>query len=157
MIEIRLVNYFDVWGNEEEGWQVNDLCAEWERYVPDLEDETLLQLLIDEGFLRCDVQPDQIDFVFVGPEMTEIEQTEDGYPLGRFEILEYDTHAQISIDNGRTFIAPEEALLREDWDTIVHYMDDDAWESVHRDLAPCDPLDFLTEYLRRAKADLIIG
>lgn len=158
MIKIRLVNYFDVWAGDDEGtWQVNNLCAEWDRYIPDLEDATLLQLLIDEGFIKRDVQLDQIDFVFVGPEVTEIEESANGYPLGRFEILEYDTHAKISIDNGRTFITPEEAILREDWDTIVHYMDDDARESAHRDLAPCGPLEFLTEYLRRACCDLIIG
>lgn len=88
MIRVRLVNYFDVWGNEVDGWQVNDLCAEWERHVPDLEDATLLQLLVAEGFLRHDVGLDQVEFIFIGPEMVEIEQTADGLPLGRLEILE---------------------------------------------------------------------
>jgi hypothetical protein len=88
MIRVRLVNYFDVWGSEADEWQVNNLCVEWERYVPDLEDETLLQLLIAEGFLRPDVRLDQIDFAWIGPEMVEIEQAADGLPLGRFEILE---------------------------------------------------------------------
>lgn len=157
MIKIRLVNYIDVWGSEDDGWQVNNLCVEWDRYVPDLDDATLLQLLIDEDFLRRDVQLNQIDFVFIGPEMTEIEQAADGYPLGRFEVLEYDTHAKISLDNGRTFIGPEDAILQEEWAIITHYMDDATRESVHRDLAPCSPLEFLTEYLRRANCDLIIS
>lgn len=157
MIKMRLINYTDVWKSENDGWQVNNLCLEWERYVPDLEDETLLQLLIDEDFLRHDVRQDQIAFILVGPEVMEIEESETGYPLGRVEVLEYDAHARISIDNGRTFIAPEEAIALEGWDVIAHYMDDDVRESVHRDLAPCSRLDFLTAYLRRAKADLIIG
>ncbi|MBS5368967.1 MAG: hypothetical protein KHY19_05845 [Coprobacillus cateniformis] len=27
MNRYKLVDYFDVWGNEEEGWEVNDLCT----------------------------------------------------------------------------------------------------------------------------------
>jgi len=88
MIKVRFVHYFDVWGNLEEGWEVNNLCVEWERHVPDLEDATLLQLLIAEGFLRPDVGLGQVEFAFIGPEMIEIEQAADGLPLGRLEILE---------------------------------------------------------------------
>jgi hypothetical protein len=43
------------------------------------------------------------------------------------------------------------------WEVIAHYMEDDAREQVHSELAPCTNLEFLTRYLEVAKSDLIIG
>ena len=63
----------------------------------------------------------------------------------------------ISIDNGYTFISPEEAIAGMRWEVIAHYMEDSAREAVHADLAPCSNLNFLTRYLEIADCDLIIG
>lgn len=63
----------------------------------------------------------------------------------------------ISIDNGNTFVTPEEAIEGMRWEVIAHYMEDDAREQVHYELAPCTNLEFLTRYLKVAKNDLIIG
>lgn len=64
---------------------------------------------------------------------------------------------QISIDNGLTYVTPEEAIDGMRWDVIAHYMEDEAREAVHADLAPCSNLDFLIRYLQLADYDLIIG
>lgn len=67
----------------------------------------------------------------------------------------------ISIDNGRTYQTPEQAMPEIDnrnlWDVVVNAMDDDTREAVAYDLAPCSNVEFLAEYLRRAADDLIIG
>ena len=64
---------------------------------------------------------------------------------------------QISIDNGYTFITPEEAIAGMRWEVIAHYMEDSAREAVHADLAPCTDIEFLIRYLEIADHNLIIG
>lgn len=63
----------------------------------------------------------------------------------------------ISINNGRTYTTPAEALERMPWDVIVNAMDDETREAVHYELAPCTNLEFLTRYLEIAPEDLVIG
>jgi hypothetical protein len=68
---------------------------------------------------------------------------------------------RISLNNGHSYMTAQEAMpeITDNnlWDTVVNMMDDDTREDVHADLAPCSDEAFLTEYLRRAKEDLIIG
>ena len=64
---------------------------------------------------------------------------------------------QISIDNGNSWITPQEALKGMRWDVIAHYMEDEAREAVHAELAPCTTLEFLVRYLEIADHDLVIG
>lgn len=65
---------------------------------------------------------------------------------------------RISIDNGRSFVSPEEALKHFDLeDTIACYMDGEDRERAHLEIAPCTDLEFLTRYLEIAKDDIIIG
>ena len=67
----------------------------------------------------------------------------------------------ISLNNGHTYQTPEQAMPEIDsrnlWDVVVNAMDDDTREAVAYDLAPCSNAEFLSEYLRRAADDLIIG
>ena len=67
----------------------------------------------------------------------------------------------ISIDNGRTYQTPEQAMPEIDdrnlWDVVVNAMDDDTRVAVAYDFASCSNAEFLAEYLRRAADDLIIG
>lgn len=63
----------------------------------------------------------------------------------------------ISIDNGYHFVSPAEALESISLDVMAAYMDDDAREQTHYELAPCTDLEFLTRYLEIAPDDLIIG
>lgn len=72
---------------------------------------------------------------------------------------------QISLDNGRSFMDPDEALelvntpdngVNITWDVIVSFMAESVLEEVHRE-APETELEFLTRYLQLANDDLIIG
>ena len=71
--------------------------------------------------------------------------------------------ARLSIDNGNTFMSVYELpdgnfpKCGVSWDAVAALMDDDTREEVHRDIAPCTEMEFLKEYLKRAKEDLIIG
>ena len=65
--------------------------------------------------------------------------------------------AYISINNGRSECTPAEAIAAVGMDEIASWMDPEIREAVHADLAPCTEEEFLTEYLRRAPYDLIIG
>ena len=68
----------------------------------------------------------------------------------------------VSFNNGASWLDAEEAMQEVSerpylWQMLVDIMDDDIREAVHRDLAPCSEEQFLTEYLKRANDDLIIG
>lgn len=47
--------------------------------------------------------------------------------------------------------------INEKWNSIVEVMDDEIREKVHREIDTDDNIEFLTEYLRRAEEDLIVG
>lgn len=53
MAKYSLVNYFDVWGNPDVGWEVNNQCVEFEDLVitDDATDDDVLDYLVDIGFL----------------------------------------------------------------------------------------------------------
>jgi hypothetical protein len=70
--------------------------------------------------------------------------------------------AQISINNGRTYLTAAEAVEHWDeisplWDALVALMDDDTRELVAADAAPCTEQEFLAAYLSVAPEDLTIG
>ena len=64
---------------------------------------------------------------------------------------------QITINNGATYTTAAEALEEISLDTMAEYMDDDAREAVHNELAPCSDIEFLERYLEIAPDDLIVG
>lgn len=70
----------------------------------------------------------------------------------------------VSLDNGITFLAADEALegMKSEqcsvtWDALVNLMDDDTREAVADELAPCTEFEFLARYLEVADDDLIVG
>lgn len=65
--------------------------------------------------------------------------------------------AKISVDNGNSYVSPEEAINSVDWNEIVTFMDDEVREQVHSELAPCTDLEFLERYLEITEENLIIG
>lgn len=73
------------------------------------------------------------------------------------EYLIREGSAKISLDNGRSWSTPEEAIDSVPWDILVSAMDDRFREWIHRELAPCEDLQFLTEYLEIAPQNLILG
>lgn len=81
----KLVNYFDVWGDEEGGWQVNDLCVEFDdlNITDDATDKDILEYLRQIGFLSTsDMRRLYLEDM---GDMIEIYQRKDNYPLGRLE------------------------------------------------------------------------
>lgn len=87
MYKVELIHYFDVWGNPEEGFQVNNLCSEWTHEVDDLDDRTLFDLLHEKNFLRPDVDFEELEFEDLYP-FIEFSVAENGCPIGRFVVLE---------------------------------------------------------------------
>lgn len=81
----RLVNYFDVWGNEEDGYEVNDSCVEFDDLMitDDAEDKDIINYLIEIGFL-IEAAREKVD-VNNSFDWIEIEQKDTGYPLCRLE------------------------------------------------------------------------
>lgn len=81
----RLINYFDVWGNEEDGYEVNDLCVEeTDIFIADNStDQEVLSLLVRIGFLTTD-DPEKVCIKWED-DMIEIEGVKTGVPLGRLE------------------------------------------------------------------------
>ena len=51
-----LINYFDIWGNADDGWEINDECAERDDLViaDDASDKDILIYLKQIGFLATD-------------------------------------------------------------------------------------------------------
>lgn len=83
----RLVNYFDVYYTEEDGWEVNNLC--YEDILIELEsgsDSEIITKLIKAGFLLPTVKPEQF-YVWNDYEMIEISVKESGEPICRLELI----------------------------------------------------------------------
>lgn len=81
-----LINYFDVWGNEEDGWEVNNLSRdETDIWIDDdTTDEELVDFLIDDvGFLSPSARGKVA--VWNEGDIIEFEVEETGEPLCRLE------------------------------------------------------------------------
>lgn len=64
---------------------------------------------------------------------------------------------KISINNGHSYTTPREAIKAVGIEAFVCMMDEEIREHVAHKYAPCTDMKFIREYLRRAKANLIIG
>jgi hypothetical protein len=83
----QLVNYFDVWGNKIDGWEVNNLCMEGDPFL--LSDEctqkNVVQKLKEIGFFKKTVRMNMVDFSIWDNDMIEISQRNNGCPICRLE------------------------------------------------------------------------
>ena len=81
-----LVDYFDVWGNEEDGWEVNNLSIEFnDLYLaPDITNEEIIDYLKNIGYFTKDVQMSDLSICDDG-DMIEIEKADNGMPLCRLQ------------------------------------------------------------------------
>jgi hypothetical protein len=109
MRKIQIINYFDVWGNEEDGFQVNDLCKGPSDIVAKQPENAreVLQFLKRVGFLQKHVRLNMLDILWSDPDSIEIEQKKDGFPICRLEISEaftvsktFDIVTEESAENG---------------------------------------------------------
>lgn len=79
-------HYFDVWGNETDGWEVNNLCCLYEGIcLEDLEDSTLIEKLKELGFFNEKASTENTEVVDWYPYL-EVVDKDTQYPFGRFEI-----------------------------------------------------------------------
>ena len=84
----KLIDYFDVWGNEEDGWEVNDVTTVENDIViaEDSTDEEIIDFLVRIEYLK----PETKDLVYLESydnEMIEIIARENDYPIGRLEMI----------------------------------------------------------------------
>ena len=84
----KLIDYFDVWGNAEDGWEVNDLTTVEDDIVitEDSSDEDIIDFLIQIEYLKPEAK-ELVHLESYDNEMIEIVQTKDDYPIGRLEMM----------------------------------------------------------------------
>ena len=84
----KLIDYFDVWGNATDGWEVNDVTTVIHdiAIAEDATDEEIIDYLIQLDYL-CLEAKENVHLESYDNEMIEIVQTKDDYPLGRLEMI----------------------------------------------------------------------
>lgn len=84
----RLIDYFDVWGNPDDGYEVNDLSREFYVILPhDATVEDIITALISKNYFTPLATKWTIEAWDDGT-MIELYQVEDGKPLCRLEYIE---------------------------------------------------------------------
>jgi hypothetical protein len=90
--QVKVINYFDVWGSKKEGWEINNMCEE------ELDTELLqlhlnatpkeaFQLLKSVGFLKNTTRINQVDIEDMYDYGFEFMQRKDGMPICRIEFV----------------------------------------------------------------------
>lgn len=85
MVKVELVDYYDVWGNAEDGYEVNNISREDTFELENLEDETIIEKLKEIHYLNENATPENITVDDCYPYMEILESN--GYPLGRLEVV----------------------------------------------------------------------
>ena len=87
--EYRVVNYFDVWGNAEDGYEVNDCNYEGNGLflVNGIEDQLIIDMLIEIGYLKEGLVVGRDINVFNLGDRYEIEEL-DGKPIYGLEMVD---------------------------------------------------------------------
>lgn len=84
----KLIDYFDVWGNATDGWEVNDLTTVEDDIVitEDSTDEEIIDFLVRIDYLKPEVK-ELVYLESYDNEMIEIIARENDYPIGRLEMI----------------------------------------------------------------------
>ena len=84
----KLIDYFDVWGNATDGWEVNDLTTVEDDIIlaEDLTNEEIIDFLIQIEYLKPEAKGN-VYLESQDNEMIEIVQTKDDCPIGRLEMI----------------------------------------------------------------------
>jgi hypothetical protein len=81
------VNYFDVWGNEIDGFEVNDVSLHRiSEVIPETELD-VIQLLVDNDIVHSDVNLNDVD-IQLSEYNAEITERKTGRPFGRIDFVE---------------------------------------------------------------------
>lgn len=83
----RLINYFDVWGNKEDGWEVNNQCVEFDDLylTDDCSNKELLNYLKERGFLTTSDMR-RLEVIDFG-ELIEINERKSQKPLYALQMV----------------------------------------------------------------------
>lgn len=87
---VKLINYFDVWGNKKDGWEINNMCEEHKGKLELHEDSTneeIVKYLKNIGFLKSTARMNQIMFHDLDNMGVEIYQKKDQQPICRIEFV----------------------------------------------------------------------
>ena len=78
----ELINYFDVWGNEQDGWEINNQCVEKRdiTIVDDAKNDDIIEYLKNCDFLTKDCTADDF-YILWDCDYIEIYSKKDGMPL----------------------------------------------------------------------------
>ena len=85
-MRVRIIDYYDVWGNEEEGYDVNGIAIFGEYDVR--KDFDGFNLLKKVGFLKKEATKRQLEIWDSGDYFIEYYDKKTGIPLGRIETAE---------------------------------------------------------------------
>lgn len=88
MMKMRLINYFDVWGNKKDGYEVNNLCEEGIIEVASWSDSDVLKALKKSNFIKKHVRTNMLTFSHLGPDCVEIEHRSSYRPICRLEFVQ---------------------------------------------------------------------
>ena len=123
-----LVDYFDVWGNPEDGYEVNNLSKEFDDLViaDDATNEDLVDYLISIGYLTPDAKG-KVEVEDMG-DMIEFTVAETGEPLCRLEPT-YDVTSSTKRKAKKPVTAAESyGWVVESWEAAEAYeMAAEAW------------------------------
>lgn len=93
---------YDVWGNEEDGWEVNDASRFSDKRIiihDDLTDLEVLKVLCAEGILNRRYI-DDVDVEFLDDYYIELTEKETGKPIGRLEKVQDIESSRKAIKSG---------------------------------------------------------
>jgi hypothetical protein len=86
-MKIELLNYFDVWGNEEDGYEVNDQTRHEHDDFPDvIADQSVLDFLINKDYI-VDATLDDLEICDQGDYIQILDKLT-GKPLYGISLLE---------------------------------------------------------------------
>ena len=80
---IEVTNYFDVWGNKKDGWEINNWCIEKYncRKFDMWDDKKLLRFMKKFGLINKNVRTTQIEFGKYCGNCIVLNVKKDGMPL----------------------------------------------------------------------------
>lgn len=142
--DYEIVDYFDVWGNPEDGFEVNDLSRTGEIVTIDdsASEDDVIDGLIRVGYLRPDAKG-RVSVDLWGDGYIELVEDETGMPIGRLEAVRASRRS-----SGRRVMAARNAKKIEVYVVQEYTGYGNGWEDI------AQYPDTSSDSLRQAKQDV---
>ena len=90
--DVKVINYFDIWGNKKDGWEINNMCEEesmrFTLHEEDFYNHTAILVHLKEvGFLKPRTRMSQFVFEDLHEFGVEVYQKKDMMPICRIEFV----------------------------------------------------------------------